>query len=148
MTGAASTVVRADPVAIARTWIGTPYRHQARCRGAGADCLGLVLGVWRELYGDLPRGLPGYTADWAEAAGDERMWAAARTHLRETDAPLAAGQVLLFRMRKGAIAKHLGIVSTAAPVPRMIHAYSGHDVVESVLTPPWLRKVAARFEFP
>ncbi|MDG1118150.1 MAG: peptidase, partial [Flavimaricola sp.] len=31
----------ADVVATARGWIGTPYLHQASCRGAGCDCLGL-----------------------------------------------------------------------------------------------------------
>ena len=47
MTAAAC---RADEiVARARAWIGTPYRHRASCRGAGADCLGLVRGVWREV---------------------------------------------------------------------------------------------------
>ena len=40
------TVVRA-----ARGWIGTPYHHQASVKGVGTDCLGLVRGVWRELYG-------------------------------------------------------------------------------------------------
>jgi len=29
-------------VAEARTWLGTPFRHQARCKGVGVDCLGLV----------------------------------------------------------------------------------------------------------
>ncbi len=43
MTAEAS---RADEiVALARAWIGTPYRHQASCRGAGTDCLGLLRGV-------------------------------------------------------------------------------------------------------
>ena len=35
-------------VAIARAWIGTPYEHQASCLGAGTDCLGLLLGIWRD----------------------------------------------------------------------------------------------------
>ena len=44
-------------VAAARSWLGTPYRHQASLKGAGADCLGVVRGVWRELVG--PDGLAG-----------------------------------------------------------------------------------------
>ena len=43
--------MRAAIVAAARGWLGTPYRHQASVRGEGADCLGLVRGVWRELIG-------------------------------------------------------------------------------------------------
>lgn len=41
-------------VAEARGWVGTPYVHQASARGAGADCLGLVRGVWRGVFGDEP----------------------------------------------------------------------------------------------
>ena len=38
---------REQIVAAARGWVGTPYRHQASLKGIGADCLGLVRGVWR-----------------------------------------------------------------------------------------------------
>jgi NlpC/P60 family putative phage cell wall peptidase len=41
-------------VAAALAWLGTPYRHQASTQGAGCDCLGLVRGVWRTLYGREP----------------------------------------------------------------------------------------------
>ena len=53
-------------LAAARGWLGTPYRHQASVKGVGADCLGLVRGVWREMVGAEPETLPAYTADWAE----------------------------------------------------------------------------------
>jgi NlpC/P60 family putative phage cell wall peptidase len=54
------------------------------------------------------------------------------------------GDVLLFRMRAGAVAKHLGIMTTSAG---FVHAYSGHGVVESALTQPWRRRIAAAFSF-
>jgi NlpC/P60 family putative phage cell wall peptidase len=38
-------------VTLARTWLGTPYHHPASTTGVGADCVGLIRGVWRELYG-------------------------------------------------------------------------------------------------
>lgn len=38
----------------ARSWIGTPYHHQAALKGVGCDCLGLVRGVWRAVYGADP----------------------------------------------------------------------------------------------
>lgn len=40
---------RADVVTCARSWVGTPYQHQARLKGVGVDCAGLVIGVAREL---------------------------------------------------------------------------------------------------
>jgi hypothetical protein len=56
--------------------------------------------------------------------------------------------VVLFRLRAGAVAKHLGIVSAAHPAPRFIHAYAGHGVVESPLSAPWRRRIVAVFGFP
>ena len=138
-----------DVVSLARRWLGTPYVHQARRRGVGCDCLGLVLGIWEERFGALPETLPAYTPDWSEAAGDERLWRAAERHLVERSGlHPQRGDVLLVRMRGGAVAKHLGIQSALAPDARFIHAYSGHGVVESCLTPAWSRRIVARFEFP
>jgi NlpC/P60 family putative phage cell wall peptidase len=134
-------------VEIARGWIGTPYLHQASCRGAGADCLGLIRGVWRELVGAEPAAMPAYTPDWSEARLDEVLWEAARRHLvaREEAAP---GDVLLFRMREGSVAKHLGILTEGGDAPRFIHAYIGHGVVENSLAAPWRRRIVAAFAFP
>ncbi len=140
---------RAAIVAEARGWIGTPYLHQASVQGAGADCLGLIRGVWRAVCGAEPERPPAYSMDWSEPQGDERLWAAARRHLREV--PLGAllpGDVLLFRMRAGSVAKHLGIVAEAGARPSFVHAYSGHGVVESSLSEPWRKRIVARFEFP
>ncbi len=136
-------------VAAARGWIGTPYVHQASVRGAGCDCLGLLRGVWREVLGAEPAAVPAYSMDWSEPAGDERLWRAALQHLRPRPPGSAqAGDVLLFRMRDGAVAKHLGLQSETGRTARFIHAYSGHGVVESALTPPWARRIVARFAFP
>lgn len=136
-------------VAEARSWIGTPYRHQASCKGAGTDCLGLLLGIWRALYGTLPEPVPRYSPDWSEPQGHEVLWHAASRHL-SLKAPFetAQGDVLLFRMRHGAVAKHIGITSQLGETPHFIHAYSGHGVVESPLSEPWARRVVARFELP
>lgn len=131
----------------ARGWIGTPYHHQASLKGVGTDCLGLLRGVWRALYGAEPEPVPAYTPDWAEPQGEERLWAAAERHLLRV--PVAdAGDILLFRMRGGAVAKHLGILSVGGADPKFIHAYSGHSVLESPLTAPWQRRIAASFRFP
>ena len=140
------SAMRERIVAEARAWIGTPYAHQASLRGAGADCLGLVRGVWRSVVGAEPERAPAYTPDWAEALGEETLLAAARRHLREIAIGEAcAGDVLLFRMGLGAPAKHAAIVS--AP-DRIIHAYWGRAVCETRLVPWWRRRIAAAFAFP
>ncbi len=133
----------------ARGWIGTPYQHQASCRGAGADCLGLIRGIWREIYGAEPEKLPNYSIDWSEPQGEERLWRAALRHLVAKPLNTAqSGEVLLFRMRDGSVAKHLGIAARIRENPTFIHAYSGHRVLESPLSQPWQRRIVARFSFP
>ena len=132
-------------VAEARLWLGTPYRHQGSRLGVGADCLGLVRGVWRALNGSEPEPVPPYRRDWAEIRDDDPLIEAALRHFIPTDGPLAPGQLLLFRWSPRVAAKHAGIMSGA---DRFIHAYSGVGVVESPLVPAWRRRIAARFEFP
>jgi len=133
----------------ARRWIGTPYVHQSSVFGAGTDCLGLLRGIWRAVYGQEPEAIPAYTLDWAEPQGEERLWAAALRHLvakRLEDE--AHGDVLLFRMRSGSVAKHLGVTSDVGAHARFVHAYSKYGVLESALSQPWRRRVVARFAFP
>ncbi len=140
---------RLEVVAQARLWLGTPYVHQASRLGAGTDCLGLLRGVWRAVLGPEPESVPAYTMDWSEAEGCEEMLGAARRWLvQKPVGALAAGDVVVFRMRAGMVAKHLGIVSEAGPQARFIHAYTGHGVVENALTEPWARRIVGRFEFP
>lgn len=137
-------------LAEARAWLGTPYRHQASAKRAGADCLGLVRGVWRALYGTEPEAPGPYTADWAELGDGGALERAAGRHLSPV-APEAAGagDVLLFRMRDRGPAKHLAILSSFdLAAGRMIHAYSGHAVCETHLSLPWRRRLAGVYRFP
>ncbi|WP_300438700.1 NlpC/P60 family protein [uncultured Mameliella sp.] len=136
-------------VVAARAWIGTPYVHQASCKGAGCDCLGLLRGVWREVIGEEPESVPAYSKDWSEPEGEERLWWAGLRHMTVKDLDdVAAGDVLLFRMRDGAVAKHLGLQAQVGAGASFIHAYSGHGVIESALSTPWARRAVARFALP
>lgn len=133
-------------LAEARDWIGTPYQHQASAKHAGCDCLGLVRGVWRALYGQEPEAAPPYTPDWAERAGAETLLAAARRHLVEIKISEAQpGDVLLFRMDGAAPAKHAAILDDGGCI---IHAYWARAVVCSRFAPWWRARLAAAFSFP
>lgn len=138
-----------DPAAVvtaARGWIGTPYRHQASLMGVGADCLGVVRGVWRELLGPEPERPPPYGRDWAEDGAGELMLAAAgRALVRVPDGAPEPGDVLLFRVAGGAVAKHCGIATAR---DAMVHAYDGHAVAETQIPDIWMRRLVARFRFP
>lgn len=133
-------------VAAARSWIGTPYRHQASLRGLGCDCLGLVRGVWREVIGPEPFRVPPYTPDWAEAHGRETLAEAAGLYLTGIDPAAArAGDVVLLRWRAGLPAKHCAILTGPAS---FIHAHDGAAVAEVALAPWWRRRIAFAFAFP
>src|SRR5262245_3802473 len=139
-------VPRVEIVAVARGWIGTPYHHQASKRGVGADCLGLVRGVWRELYGIASDEPPRYSRDWAEASGEETLLAGARRHLIEIErADIRPGDVLVFRLRPTVPAKHVGVMVTDTA---MVHAMEGAAASEVSLSPWWRRRIAAAFSFP
>jgi len=135
-----------DIVSMARAWLGTPYIHQAACRGAGCDCLGLIRGVWADLTGSSPPPVPPYTPDWSEPQGDERLWLGLSARLSPRPVGAARpGDVLLFRMRAGAVAKHLGILADEGAQMSFIHAWQGRGVVETALTAPWWRRLVAAF---
>jgi NlpC/P60 family putative phage cell wall peptidase len=138
------TALAARAVAAARAWIGTPYRHQASVRGVGADCLGLVRGVYRDLFGVEPEDPPPYGAGWAEAGGLELLAEAAARHLAVDERDLLGGEVLLFRWRPGFPARHAGI---AASPRTMVHAQSGAAVCEIPLGSWWLRRLAFVYRF-
>ena len=138
---------RAAILAAARRWLGTPYRHQGRRRAVGCDCLGLVVGVWGEVYGTMPAHDRAYSADWAESAGrGEPLLAACRVRCRSVRAAdMRPGDLLVFRFAPGVAAKHLAVLSGAET---MIHARERHAVCEAALTPWWRRRVAGVFAFP
>ena len=137
---------RARIIAAARHFVGTPYHHQAALAGAGCDCLGLIRGVWRDLYGAEPARPPPYTPDWGEVGDAEPMLDAARRHLVPLDlAESGPGDVVLFRLRPGCPMKHAAILSEGG---RMIHAQSRDRVREVTMGAWWRRHIAAGFGWP
>jgi NlpC/P60 family putative phage cell wall peptidase len=139
-------VTAALVVAEARSWIGTPYRHQASLKGVGCDCLGLLRGVWRAVMGGEPENAPPYSADWAEAGAGDGLLDAARRHLTEVPGrEFAPGDVLLFRFRAHLPVKHCAIATSPAA---MVHAHDGAAVCEVAIAPWWARHLAGVFRFP
>lgn len=138
----------ADPsrvIALARGWLGTPHHHQASLRGVGCDCLGVVRGIWRELGRADPQAIPPYSLDWGEAGAREVLRDGLAAHLIAVALPPAPGDVVLFRMRSYAIAKHAAVL--VAP-DRMVHAHSRLGVIEESVTQAWWRRAAFAFRFP
>lgn len=132
-------------VRIAREWIGTPFHHQASVKGVGCDCIGLVRGIFAELYGYMPP-VPAYSWDWGDSNGNEDIIAAGFEYMEPvTSSPAMPGDVIAIRWKKGLVAKHVMLLSD---FNRAIHAYQGTPVTEVYLNDWWFTKVALVFRFP
>ncbi|MEL6435754.1 MAG: NlpC/P60 family protein [Pseudomonadota bacterium] len=130
----------------ARAWFGTPYRHQASRRGVGADCLGFVAGVWADVYGDAPGFDRTYARSWAETGEHERLLAACHRFCGPVDAKDAQpGDLLVFRFRPEALAKHIAILF---PDGFMAHAIDRRPVALEPFTAWWQRHLAGVFRPP
>ncbi|MDD2870298.1 peptidase P60 [Neomegalonema sp.] len=134
-------------IAEARLWIGTPYVHGQASRGAGCDCLGLLRGVWRALYGEEPEPCPPYAPDWAAAGRDTLHEAADRWLAPAEEGP---GAVALFRLGSGPVANHCAILSGEG---RLIHATNARAihpprVLEAPMGVAMTRRAVGFWRFP
>jgi NlpC/P60 family putative phage cell wall peptidase len=111
------------------SWIGTPFHHAARVKGAGVDCLMLLAEVY-ERAGVIPHiEPPFYVPDWHLHRDAERYLEGLACHAREISGPPQGtgplpGDIALFRFGRtfshGAIVTHW---------PRLVHAYWNIGVV-------------------
>lgn len=111
---------RAAILAEARTWLGTPYHHRARCKGAGVDCAQILIAVFHAvgLVDDIDAG--DYPRDWMLHRTDQRFRDFVRRHADQIDpAAVMPGDVALYRV--GHCFAHGAIVIAW---PLLIHADS------------------------
>lgn len=140
-------------VAEARTWAGTPYVHQGRVRGAGVDCVGLVIGVAHAL------GISTFdTSDYLQQPDPIRMGRLLREHLEVIDiGELARGDIVWVHVADARLApdpQHLAIITETAPRMMMIHALrrtikrtDENRVVEHGLDRVWHQRIAGCFRY-
>lgn len=134
-----------DPLAIvatARSWIGTPWRHQGRLKGVGCDCLGMIVGVARELgYAVADR------TDYAREPDGRELLDGLDLHLAQVAEP-APGDVVLFEIRGRP--QHVGLISDRPDGGLgLIHAFAGaRKVIEQDFAPGWPGPVAGFWRFP
>jgi cell wall-associated NlpC family hydrolase len=101
-----TTTTRPQIVNAARAWLDTPFHHQARLRGVGVDCIGLVIGVSREL------GLIAPDFDitaYPRTPDGTSLMATAREHMTEIDRDvMQPGDVVVVSFDKEP--QHFGIL--------------------------------------
>jgi cell wall-associated NlpC family hydrolase len=123
-------------VACARGWIGTPFHHQARLKGVGVDCAGLVIGVAREL-GLVPEGfdINGYPRQ----PDGQAMLRWCREHMQEVAfGTLKPGHVVVVRFDRHP--QHVGLVGN------YWHGEGVHSIIHALSLPP-ARVVETRLMF-
>lgn len=129
-----------DIVAQARTWLGTPFHHQARLKGKGCDCLGLIIGVVDELgLKDIQgRLLSSYDEITYPKEPDGAYLIDKLTDIL-TEVPIAdahAGDLALFKVRENP--QHLAILTDYEGGLGMIHSFApSRRVVEHRLDDDW-----------
>jgi cell wall-associated NlpC family hydrolase len=122
-------MTRAAIVAEALTWVGTPFHHAARCKGAGVDCANLLIGVFAAV-GLVPDiALEYYPQDWHMHRDETRFLSILGQYADplENGSLILPGDIVMFNY--GRHAAH-GAIVTAWPV--VCHAWA--DVGSVVLT--------------
>lgn len=108
----------------ARSWLGTPYHHQAMVKGAGVDCAMILVAVYRAV-GLIPAGFDPrpYPQDWHLHRDAERYLSNITRFCREVETPQVGGIAV---WRFGRTFSHGGICIGSNQV---IHSYVGRGVV-------------------
>src|SRR3990167_1214712 len=130
-------------VAEARAYIGTPFQHQARLKGVGVDCIGVVVGVARKL------GISEFdTVDYARQPDPAKMGAALDAHLDRVNlSDIRPGDILWLRIKSEPM--HLAIVVEVDSL-RIVHALSRRGLsrcVEQDVDDAWRRRIVACFRY-
>jgi NlpC/P60 family putative phage cell wall peptidase len=141
MTAAIANLRRAV-VAEAIGWIGTPFHHAARLKGAGIDCLMLLAEVYERAGVTGHVEPPFYVPDWHLHRDAERYLEGLLHYATPVAAP-EPGDIALFRF--GRTFSHGAIVTLW---PRLVHAYWAQGVVWGDATLHPLKDRAVRFFTP
>lgn len=137
-------------IAQARGWIGTPYHHQARLKGVGCDCLGLVVGVADELglKHEDGRALSSFDeTDYSRQPDGERLTRMLQSVLHEVPKEEAApGDLALFTIERNP--QHVGLLTEYEGDLGVIHSYApSRKVVEHRLDKKWQQRIIKVFRW-
>lgn len=118
-----SAAERQQVVRTAWDWLGTPYHHHARVKGAGVDCANLLCAAFAGIVGAVQLG--NYPVDWHLHRNDERFLAELeRCGARRVD-EARPGDIAVFRF--GRCFSHGAVIVDDRPA--YVHAYIGLGVV-------------------
>jgi NlpC/P60 family putative phage cell wall peptidase len=140
---------REQIVAEARSWVGTRWHHQARVKGHGVDCLGMVTDLCEKLnlspgfrWGDCPE----YHGYGMQPDADQLLEAVHRFLIPVALTDIRKGDVGVFRFDGGP--QHFAIFTQEDPL-YIVHAYAqARKVVEHRFDGTWSARLVGAFRFP
>jgi len=133
------TVTRADIIAEARTWVGTPHRHQGRLKHIATDCVGFAIMVPVTL-GLLP---PDFDINGYSRHPDPELMKKYLKQFADRTDRLIGGNLLLLIPKR--IPQHLGILTSETS---MIHAIDQvRGVREHILDQRWRSSIAGIYSY-
>lgn len=111
-------MTREDVIAVARSWIGTPYTPGGGVKGAGVDCGMLLVKIFQEVgYLDPSFDPRPYPIQWHFHQAGEKYLGFVEQFTRGIEGPPLPGDIVLFRF--GKCFSHGAIVEAW---PTVIHA--------------------------
>lgn len=116
-------------IATARSWIGTPWRHQARLPGVAMDCVGAVVCSARAAGLDVPD-----STDYSEDTSGSELLELVSSVCARVDRE-RAGDLLVFRV--GSRLWHVGIATGEGTMLHSRRTLSGGSLREEEIDGGW-----------
>lgn len=142
-----SLVTRDDVVAVARTLIGVPFRHQGSYPETGIDCRGVIEYIAFVLWG---RPIP--HRDYQRKPDGVEFLEKMRAEMAEIDpAEARHGDAVLIHFPRDTEARHGGVLANGPYELMLIHAWEGRgegEVREEPLRGWKQRNIDYAFRFP
>ncbi len=110
-------IQRSKVIEIARSWLGTPYKHRGQIKGVGVDCATLISNTYAEAGLIAPVDLPQYSPQWHLNKDSQRYLGIITDHATEIFNDPGPGDVVLWQF--GRAFSHGAIV---VAWPGIIHA--------------------------
>lgn len=127
----------------AKSWVGTPYHHQARIKSIGVDCANLIAGI-AENVGYPTVTLEAYSNQWHLHNDEEKMINILTSYGCTQTEKLVPGAIITFQF--GKVSGHIGIMVSETT---FVHAdVRVGKVTEVTLGGDWLKRLSGIYLFP
>ena len=128
---------RQKVVAVAKSFLGTPYHPSGRKKGIGVDCLTLLSEVYIEAGLIENINIPHYAPDFFKHKGTELYLQGLLKYTREIETPAQPGDIVLWKY--GRCFSHGAIVVNW---PHIIHSHVGRGcMMENIDNALWLKYI-------